>query len=209
MAHDCAKDYQTSAARPREGAVNYSHACCPLHPRPRCLSRCRFCGHGAKRFRERPVVGLWPASGKYAAAAGDNSGSRAECRARAQPDTSLEAHPRQHAGIHAARSFATSSTSADWFPGDHPPMPDVVVHGRAPDVRGCAMCHMPNGKGRPENAPIAGLPYAYVVQQLTGLQERSAHERRPAQDEHRADDRGGEGDDRRRDQGGRDLLRRR
>jgi cytochrome c553 len=55
---------------------------------------------------------------------------------------------------------------ADWFPGDHPPMPDVVVHGRAPDVRGCGMCHMPNGLGRPENAPIAGLPYAYVVQQL-------------------------------------------
>jgi cytochrome c553 len=55
---------------------------------------------------------------------------------------------------------------ADWFPGDHPPMPEVFVHGRAPDVRGCGMCHMPNGKGRPENAPIAGLPYAYVVQQL-------------------------------------------
>jgi cytochrome c553 len=56
---------------------------------------------------------------------------------------------------------------ADWFPDDHPPMPDVFVHGRAPDVRGCGMCHMPNGKGRPENAPIAGLPYEYVVQQLT------------------------------------------
>jgi cytochrome c553 len=56
---------------------------------------------------------------------------------------------------------------ADWFPGDHPPMPDVFVHGRPPDVRGCGMCHMPNGKGRPENAPIAGLPYEYVVQQLT------------------------------------------
>ena len=55
---------------------------------------------------------------------------------------------------------------ADWFPSDHPPMPEVFVHGRAPDVRGCGMCHMPNGKGRPENAPIAGLPYAYVVQQL-------------------------------------------
>ena len=55
---------------------------------------------------------------------------------------------------------------ADWFPGDHPPMPDVFVHGRQPDVRGCGMCHMPNGKGRPENAPIAGLPYPYVVQQL-------------------------------------------
>ena len=55
---------------------------------------------------------------------------------------------------------------ADWFPGDHPPMPDVFVHGRQPDVRGCGMCHMPSGKGRPENAPIAGLPYTYVVQQL-------------------------------------------
>jgi cytochrome c553 len=55
---------------------------------------------------------------------------------------------------------------ADWFPNDHPPMPEVFVHGRPPDVRGCGMCHMPNGKGRPENAPIAGLPYAYVVQQL-------------------------------------------
>ena len=55
---------------------------------------------------------------------------------------------------------------ADWFPADHPPMPEVFVHGRAPDVRGCGMCHMPNGKGRPENAPLAGLPYAYVVQQL-------------------------------------------
>jgi len=55
---------------------------------------------------------------------------------------------------------------ADWFPNDHPPMPEVFVHGRAPDVRGCGMCHMPNGKGRPENAPIAGLPYTYVVQQL-------------------------------------------
>ena len=25
---------------------------------------------------------------------------------------------------------------------------------------------MPNGKGRPENAPVAGQPYAYIVQQL-------------------------------------------
>ena len=46
-------------------------------------------------------------------------------------------------------------------------MPNVVVHGRQPHVRGCAMCHMPNGKGRPENAPIAGQPHAYIVQQLT------------------------------------------
>src|SRR5262249_16387154 len=45
-------------------------------------------------------------------------------------------------------------------------MPNVVVHGRQPHVRGCAMCHMPNGKGRPENAPVAGLPANYFVQQM-------------------------------------------
>ena len=54
----------------------------------------------------------------------------------------------------------------DWFPDEHPPMPNVVVHGRQPHVRGCAMCHMPAGKGRPENAPLTGLNAGYFVQQL-------------------------------------------
>ena len=56
---------------------------------------------------------------------------------------------------------------ADWFPGDHPTMPDVVAHGRRPDVRACSLCHYPNGKGRPENAGVSGLPYAYFVQTMT------------------------------------------
>jgi cytochrome c553 len=54
-------------------------------------------------------------------------------------------------------------------------MPDIVAHGRAPDVKACAFCHMPNGKGRPENAPVAGLPKDYIVRQLeefkTGLRK--------------------------------------
>jgi cytochrome c553 len=55
---------------------------------------------------------------------------------------------------------------ADWFPEDHPAMPDIVRTGRQPGVRACAFCHMPNGKGRPSNAPVAGLPAAYIVQTL-------------------------------------------
>ena len=55
---------------------------------------------------------------------------------------------------------------ADWFPGDHPTMPDIVAHGRRPDVRACALCHYPNGKGRSENAPIVGYPAAYFIQQM-------------------------------------------
>ena len=59
---------------------------------------------------------------------------------------------------------------ADWFPGDHPPMPEVVAKGRRPDVRACGLCHYPNGKGRPENAGVAGLPVAYFVQQMYDMQ---------------------------------------
>jgi cytochrome c553 len=55
---------------------------------------------------------------------------------------------------------------ADWFPGDHPQMPEPVAHGRKPDVPACGFCHYPNGKGRPNNAGPAGLPAAYILQQL-------------------------------------------
>jgi len=55
---------------------------------------------------------------------------------------------------------------ADWFPGDHPMMPEIVAKGRRPDVRACSLCHMPNGKGRPENAGVSGLPVAYFIQQM-------------------------------------------
>ena len=34
---------------------------------------------------------------------------------------------------------------ADWYPTDHPEMPEVVAHGRQPDVRACSLCHYPNG----------------------------------------------------------------
>ena len=55
---------------------------------------------------------------------------------------------------------------ADWFPGDHPAMPNIVAHGKQPDVRACALCHYPNGKGRAENAGITGFPTAYFIQQM-------------------------------------------
>ncbi|MBI1394927.1 MAG: cytochrome C-binding protein [Betaproteobacteria bacterium] len=54
----------------------------------------------------------------------------------------------------------------DWHRDDHPPMPDVVAHGRRPDVYACAFCHLPNGLGRPENASLAGLPAEYMVKQV-------------------------------------------
>jgi cytochrome c553 len=54
----------------------------------------------------------------------------------------------------------------DWHPDDHPAMPDVVTHGRKPDVFACAYCHRADGPGGPENARLAGLAPAYFLQQL-------------------------------------------
>lgn len=56
---------------------------------------------------------------------------------------------------------------ADWFPGEHPAMPPIVAYGDpAHGILACALCHYPSGKGRSENAPLAGLPRDYMVQQL-------------------------------------------
>ena len=56
---------------------------------------------------------------------------------------------------------------ADWFPGDHPKMPPIVAFGReSAGVMACSLCHYPNGKGRPENAGVAGLQTGYFIQQL-------------------------------------------
>jgi len=56
----------------------------------------------------------------------------------------------------------------DWFPEDHGVMPSIVANGRAgdPNATACSLCHYPNGKGRPENASVSGLPVSYFMQQL-------------------------------------------
>jgi cytochrome c553 len=70
----------------------------------------------------------------------------------------------------------------DWYPADHPPMPNMVAHGHRPGVFACANCHLPNGLGRPESAGLAGLPADYIVAQIgefrSGMR-RSAKMRRP------------------------------
>ena len=53
----------------------------------------------------------------------------------------------------------------DWH-SDHPPMPGIVGLGRPPTAFACGYCHLPNGIGKPENARVAGLPAAYIKQQV-------------------------------------------
>jgi cytochrome c553 len=79
-------------------------------------------------------------------------------------------------------SGANHTAPADWYPHDHPPMPRLVAAGDAArGITACAGCHYPNGKGRPQNANIAGLNAHYLARQLhdmkTGLR-RSAEPRK-------------------------------
>jgi cytochrome c553 len=61
---------------------------------------------------------------------------------------------------------------ADWFPDEHPPMPDIVAYGDpARGILPCALCHYPSGKGRSENASVAGLPKDYMVQTMRDMRD--------------------------------------
>jgi cytochrome c553 len=54
----------------------------------------------------------------------------------------------------------------DWYPEDRRGvMPDVVRRGREA-VRACGLCHLADGSGRPENAPVNSLHPAYFIQQM-------------------------------------------
>src|SRR5215469_4793913 len=54
----------------------------------------------------------------------------------------------------------------DWYPDEHAPMPQAVAHGDGKVVRGCALCHLPNGAGHPDSAGLAGLPVRYMIREM-------------------------------------------
>jgi cytochrome c553 len=68
----------------------------------------------------------------------------------------------------------------DWHPDDHPAVPEAVSHGRKGEVFACGYCHLPNGLGRPENASLAGLPAAYIIQQVRDIRSGARTSSLPA-----------------------------
>ena len=71
-----------------------------------------------------------------------------------------------------SRSFTRTAANnqwgpADWFPGDHPEMPEIVATGRKEaGIRPCSLCHFANGRGKMENGHVAGLSKEYFLAQL-------------------------------------------
>jgi cytochrome c553 len=100
------------------------------------------------------------------AAAPGRGGAPAAPAAAPAPDETLRRLPGS-TGAFTIAQIRDAFGPADWYPGDHPTMPDIVAHGRRPDVRACSLCHYPNGKGRPENAGVSGLPVSYFMQTMS------------------------------------------
>ena len=87
------------------------------------------------------------------------------------PDTAPEPDPNEIVSVPgSALSIRRADINIergppDWNPDGHPPMPEIVAHGRG-EVYACGYCHLPNGQGKPENAGLAGQPVEYLLQQL-------------------------------------------
>jgi cytochrome c553 len=63
------------------------------------------------------------------------------------------------------------SSPPDWYPDEHPAMPEIVAHGIdavkvGPPLLPCALCHLPNGAGHAESASLAGLSATYIERQF-------------------------------------------
>jgi len=96
----------------------------------------------------------------------------------ARPDEGPKTVPGSNASFTPAQ-IRDAYSPPDWHPQGHPPMPPAVAHGRTPDMRACGFCHLPNGQGRPENASLAGLPAAYITQQMVDFKSGARRSSEP------------------------------
>lgn len=94
----------------------------------------------------------------------------------AAPAAPVQDFPRQAPGskfTYTRAQLMNPSGPAEFFPDEHPPMPEVVAKGKqSAKVTACSLCHRAHGLGQPENAPVAGLPVSYFIQQLNDFKNR-------------------------------------
>ena len=117
---------------------------------------------------------LWAYGFTDVAKPGDTAQPQAPPTSKPRPNQDLaeQTKPRTVEGSTASYSIVQIRdlhNVIDWFPGDHPKMTEIIEHGpvaMGDKARGCGSCHLPNGRGRPENAPPGGLPAAYFIRQI-------------------------------------------
>src|SRR5215469_3923775 len=99
------------------------------------------------------------------------------------PDDGTPLHVPDSDAVFTLTQIRDLNFSPDWHPGDHPPMPEVVARGRKPAVLACGCFHRADGSGGPENERLAGLPTAYIAEQIadfkSGARKTSVRGRNP------------------------------
>lgn len=88
----------------------------------------------------------------------------------AKPDMNAPMHVPGSTRTYTRAQLDSDFFAADWFPQDHPPMPHIVAFGHKP-AYACAACHKPGGEGYPASASLAGLPAAYIREQLQAFRD--------------------------------------
>ena len=86
-----------------------------------------------------------------------------------RPDTAKVFHVPNSTIGYTTKQIGNSFDPPDWHPATHAKLPEIVAHGRKPAIYACGFCHLPDGRGRPENATLAGLPANYIVQQMMDI----------------------------------------
>ena len=90
------------------------------------------------------------------------------------PNSGTDWRPAGSRRAYTASQLQDPLNPPDWYPEEHPPMPDIVAHGSragsdGPLLLPCALCHLPNGSGHVESASLAGLSASYIVQQFAAF----------------------------------------
>ncbi|MBI3528410.1 MAG: cytochrome C-binding protein [Betaproteobacteria bacterium] len=96
------------------------------------------------------------------------------------PDDGTLKHVPNSAAAYTLTQIRDLFSPPDWHPDNHPSMPDVVGRGNKPGQFACGYCHLPNGLGRPENSSLAGLPAAYIAQQVADFRSGVRKSSEPA-----------------------------
>jgi len=86
-----------------------------------------------------------------------------------RPDTAKVFHVPNSTIGYTIKQINNTFDPPDWHPATHTKPPEIVAHGRKPAIYACGFCHLPDGRGRPENASLAGLPSKYIVQQMMDI----------------------------------------
>jgi cytochrome c553 len=119
------------------------------------------------------VLRLLPAVAVAADAPPDWAYPVAPANFQLPPDNGQPKHVTGSSKAFTEKQINDSLDPPDWFPDEHPPMPQLVAHGKAPVVHACDQCHLTTGRGHPESGNLAGLPAGYIQEQITQFRDGS------------------------------------